>query len=153
MTLKKTLPFLVAGAAVFGVAAMIAQNPVPVMAHKDKAVDQTIELILGDFFYQVKGAPKNAPITVKAGQLVRIVMKNPSQLVHEMHIGRKPNPKEQLYEEPLSDFFDSVWLNPGQSAELWIRIPDKPGEWELGCFHEEHYNAGMKTKLIIQPKS
>ncbi len=48
--------------------------------------------------------------------------------------------------------YDSVWLNPGQSAELWVRIPDRPGEWELGCFHEEHYNAGMKTKLIIQPK-
>ncbi len=152
MTLKKAVLFVTV-LGVFGLMASLAIGPTTVLAHKDKAVDQTIEVTMGDFFYQAKGAAKNAPITVKAGQLVRFVLTNPSKLVHEMHLGRKANTKDQLYDEPLSDMYDSVWLNPGQSAELWVRIPDKPGEWELGCFHEEHYNAGMKTKLIIQPKS
>lgn len=152
MTLRKALLFVLT-LAVFGVLVTIANGPAPVLAHKDKVVDQTIELTLSDFFYQAKGAAKSAPITVKAGQLVRFVLTNPSKLVHEMHIGRKANTKDQLYDEPLDDMYDSVWLNPGQSAELWVKIPDKPGEWELGCFHEEHYNSGMHTKLIILPKS
>ena len=152
LTLKKA-PLFLAFAVAFGLLGMFANRPAPVMAHKDKAVDKTIELALGDFFYQAKGAAKNAPITVKAGQLVRIVMKNDSQLVHEMHMGRTPNTADQLYEEPLSEMYDSVWLEPGESAELWIRVPDKVGEWELACFHEEHYNAGMKAKFIIEPAS
>ncbi|MBI1742737.1 multicopper oxidase domain-containing protein [Candidatus Acetothermia bacterium] len=152
MILRKALLFVLA-IAIVGILTIVTNSPTTVLAHKDKVVDQTIELTLSDFFYQAKGAAKNAPITVKAGQLVRFVLTNPSKLVHEMHIGRKANTKDQLYDESLDDMYDSVWLNPGQSAELWVKIPDKPGEWELGCFHEEHYNAGMKTKLIIQPKS
>lgn len=152
MTLRRVSLFLMA-LTMLGTLAMIVNGPPPVMAHKDKAVDQTIKLTLGDFFYQVEGAAKDAPITVKAGQLVQFVITNKSELVHEMHIGRKPNTAEQFYEEPLSEMYDSVWLQPGQSAELWIRVPDKPGEWELGCFHEEHYNAGMHAPLVIQPKT
>lgn len=137
---------------VFGALALVATSPTPVMAHKDKVVDQVIKLTLGDFFYQVEGAPKNAPITVTAGQLIRIFIANKGQLVHEMHIGRQASPQDQLYQEPLSEMYDSIWLEPGQTAELWLRVPDKPGEWELGCFHEEHYNAGMHAVFIIQPK-
>ena len=131
---------------------IMVNSPAPVMAHKDSVVGQTIKLTLGDFFYQVEGQPKNAPITVTAGQLVRFLISNTSDLVHEMHMGRNPDTANQLYKEALSDMYDSVWLNPGQSVELWILIPDKPGEWELGCFHEEHYNSGMHAQLIIQPK-
>ena len=142
---------LVAVVALTGIAFSLSTST-PVMAHKDKAVDQTIEMKLGDFYYQVKDAPKNTPITVTAGQLVRFLITNEGELTHEMHIGRQADAAEQLYKEPLSDMYDSVWLEPEQSAELWIRIPDKPGEWELACFHEEHFNAGMHATLIIEPE-
>ena len=151
MTLKKTALFLMTLTA-FAALLLIAQGPAPVMAHKGKVVDQVIKMTLGDFFYRVEGAAKNAPITVTAGQLVRFVISNQGELTHEMHIGRTANPAEERYEEPLSEMYDSVWLEPGRSAELWVRVPDKPGEWELGCFHEEHYNSGMHATFIIQPK-
>ena len=116
MVLRKIL-LVVLATAIVGALAIFTHNPTTVMAHKDKVVDQTIELTLSDFFYQVKGAAKNAPITVKAGQLVRFLLTNPSKLVHEMHIGRKANTKDQLYDEPLDDMYDSVWLNPGQDRK------------------------------------
>ncbi|MBI1729333.1 multicopper oxidase domain-containing protein [Candidatus Acetothermia bacterium] len=151
MTSRKVFVSLVAMAVLVALV-MVVKTPTPVMAHKDSVVNQTISLTLGDFYYQVEGQPKNAPITVTAGQLVRFLISNKSELTHEMHMGRKANPAEQKYDEPLNDMYDSVWLGPGQSAELWILIPDKPGEWELACFHEEHYNSGMHAPLIIQPK-
>jgi len=112
-----------------GLLALIAMNPMPVTAHKDAKVDRKIEMTWGEMFYQVKEAAKNAPITVKAGELVKFVIKNEGKAVHEMHIGRKANTKDELYDEPLfADGYDSLWLGPGQSAELVLRIPDKPGE-------------------------
>ncbi|MEM4302205.1 MAG: hypothetical protein QW570_08910 [Candidatus Caldarchaeum sp.] len=108
----------------------------------------------GEMFFQVKGQAKNAPVTVKAGEVVKFVIKNIGQTMHEMHIGRKVNLKDEVYDEPLfTEGYDTLFLDKGQTAELVLIIPNKPGEWELGCLHEGHYPAGMKAKLIIQPKS
>jgi uncharacterized cupredoxin-like copper-binding protein len=43
-------------------------------------------------------------------------------------------------------------VDPGV-RDVWIRmnVPASfKGEWELGCFIEGHYEAGMLAKLIIE---
>lgn len=153
MTFKR-LAFVFIVLVLGAVIVFVIPKPDSVKAHSAKRIDRTIEMTWGDMFFQVKGQPKNAPVTVKAGEVVKFVIKNTGQVMHEMHIGRKVNLKDEVYDEPLfTEGYDTLFLDKGQAAELVLIIPNKPGEWELGCLHEGHYPAGMKAKLIIQPKS
>lgn len=45
----------------------------------------------------------------------------------------------------------AIELESGAEVTLHLAIPaDAVGEWELGCFLPQHYEAGMKGTLIVQ---
>ncbi|MCY0875241.1 MAG: hypothetical protein OWT28_03050 [Firmicutes bacterium] len=47
----------------------------------------------------------------------------------------------------------SPTLQPGGSINLTFTVPNKPGEWEYGCFVQQymHYMAGMQGRITILP--
>lgn len=120
------------------------------LAHQEKLINRTVELAMGDMFFQLKGQEKGAPVTLKAGETVRIVLKNDGVVLHDIHFGKDADLKDRLYKTDLIPGLDMIELEKGQSVKLTLRVPDKAGEWEIGCFQPGHYEAGMKAKLIVQ---
>lgn len=45
-----------------------------------------------------------------------------------------------------------VTVQPGSRVELTLRIPsDTTGSWEVGCFVQGHYEAGMVGTITMEP--
>ncbi len=122
---------------------------VPTLAHQEKLINRTMELTMGEMFFQLKGQAPNAPITVKVGEVIRFVIKNEGKILHDFHVGKEPDTENRLYKNNLIPGFDMVEVDPSQTVKLTLQIPDKPGEWEIGCFQPGHYEAGQKAKFIV----
>ncbi len=139
----------VAGAAVFSgvVAGGLSSSA---LAQKDPS-KADLEIQMGEFYFQVPGKDKNAPVELEAGKELLIRFVNKGQIVHEAHFGRGFDSAKRLYKEDLLPGFSGIHLEKGESASLHILIPEKQkGEWEIGCLISGHYEAGQKTKLTIK---
>lgn len=147
MTFKRVTVGLVVLAALAAVGTWLTM---PALAHREPLINRTLELTLGDIFFQLKGQEKNAPITLKAGETVRLVLKNEGKILHDLHLGKDPDLKDRLYKTDLIPGFDMLELEPGQSVKLTIQVPKEAGEWEMSCLQPGHYEAGQRAKLIIQ---
>ncbi len=126
------------------------------LAQKDP-VKADLEIRMGEFYFQVPGKDKNAPIELEAGKELLIKFVNEGKIVHEAHFGRNADTKARLYKEDLMPGFLGVHLEPPKDpkeptvAFLHLLIPEKQkGQWELGCLIPGHYEAGQKAKLIIK---
>ncbi len=128
---------------------MGALTVVPTMAHKESLIDQTLNLTVGDMFFQLQGQDQNAPINLKAGQLVRFVITNTGKVLHDLHFGKDPDLDNRLYKTDMIPGFDMLEIDSGQSIKLTMRVPADAGEWELGCFQIGHYESGQHAKIII----
>lgn len=150
-------PLLAAPAAVqaFGHAATAAQ------------ASRTVELTLGDMYFEPKS------VQVKAGETVRFVLINKGQLLHEFNLGdaamHASHQQEMLKMQesgmltptgmnhhkmdhgstPMKhDDPNSVLIEPGKSAELTWTFA-KASHLEFACNLPGHYQAGMVGKLTI----
>jgi len=133
-----------AGAAVMSAAGVMA------LAQKEPT-KADLEIKMGEFYFQVPGKDKNAPIELEAGKELLIKFANEGKVVHEAHFGRNADTKTRLYKEELMPGFLGLHLEPKQEAFLHLLIAEKQkGEWELGCLIPGHYEAGQKAKLIIK---
>lgn len=147
VTLKK-LAFAIGVLTVMGLMGTLVVTPS--LAHDPKLINRTLELTMGDLFFQLKGQEKNAPITLKAGETVRLVIKNEGAILHDLHFGKDADLKDRLYKTDLIAGLDMIELDPKQGVKLTITVPKDAGEWEIGCFQPGHYEANMKAKLIVQ---
>lgn len=127
-----------------------ALTVVPTVAHQEKLINRTLNLTAGDMFFQVEGQDQGAAITLKAGDLVRFVVTNKGQIMHDLHFGKDPDLDNRLYKTDMIPGFDMIEVEAGHTFMLTLKVPDTPGEWELGCFQPGHYEAGQKAKIIIQ---
>lgn len=124
----------------------------------DKATKVT--LLMNEYTFQVDGQKVGDPLTLTAGQLYNLTLKNTGVLVHEIWFGRDPMMQEghlDGYSKGLFEGVDmavtgeqgaqkqtfeidskalyEVALKPGQSVTLVFTLPDTAkGEWEMGCF-------------------
>lgn len=133
---------------------------------KASAATRTIQVKLGDNFYEPK------TIQVKAGETVRFVLKNTGELLHEFNIGTAAmhagHQKEMLammesgmltatgIETDMSkmdhskmsghsmkhDDPNSVLLEPGKTKEIVWRFT-QAADLEFACNIPGHYQAGM----------
>lgn len=135
------------------------------------------EITMGEFYFQVAGAEKNAPITLKAGETVTLDFKNVGVIVHEAMLGRETKMEDGRlhgYKENLlegvkvmlehkmrvgnmerkfgieAESLEELQVEPGMEVELQFTVPNRVGEWELGCFVSGHYQAGQRTTIIIE---
>ncbi len=125
-------------------------------AQKDPAkADLTV--FVGDFYFEVGDADgknrkgKNAAFSIPSGQEVLIHFINEGKLLHEIHMGRKPNIGKRLYDENLFTGFLGLHLDAGQKGFLHINLgAAQKGDWEIGCFVEGHYDdAKMHAPLKV----
>jgi uncharacterized cupredoxin-like copper-binding protein len=132
---------------------------------------RTVELTLGDMFFE----PKN--VQVKAGETVRFVLVNKGQLLHEFNLGdaamhaHHQQDMLKMQESGLlmptgmnhggmahgmdhgkmamrHDDPNSVLIEPGKTAELTWTFT-KSRDLEFACNIPGHYQAGMVGKLTI----
>lgn len=118
-----------------------------------------------------------AAISLPAGQAVQIELMNKGQIKHEFMIGRGGVHEEEGKPHGyIEDFFEHgkvpvevsgeryemgspeeieeegwhVEIEPGGRAVLRFTVPEgKVGDWEMGCFVEGHYEAGMRGKVAV----
>nr|BAL59409.1 hypothetical protein HGMM_OP4C045 [Candidatus Acetothermum autotrophicum] len=136
-----------AGVAALGSAVL---SNVTVLAQKDPT-KADLEIKMGEFYFQVPGKDKNAPIELQAGKELLIKFVNEGKVAHEAHFGRNFDSTKRLYKEDLMPGFLGLHLEPNQVGYLHILLPEKQkGEWELGCLISGHYEAGQKAKLVVK---
>jgi uncharacterized cupredoxin-like copper-binding protein len=96
-----------------------------------------------------------ATITVKVGQPIHFVVDNSGALEHEFFLGdvaaQKAHGEEMLgqpgmvHDEPMG-----IGLMPGMMKTLDHTFTT-PGTLEAGCHVNDHYAAGMKMVITVQP--
>lgn len=110
-----------------------------------------LEITIGEFYFQVPGKDKNAPVELPADKELLIKFVNEGKVAHEVHFGRGFDSAKRLYKEDLMPGFLGLHLEPKHMGYLHLLIPAKQkGEWELGCLISGHYEAGQKAKLIVK---
>ncbi|WP_127524483.1 cupredoxin family protein [Mesorhizobium sp. Z1-4] len=118
-------------------------------------VDRTIELDVDGMSYSME------KLDVKAGETIRFVIRNESEIEHDFTIGDKATQKSHRAEMaemmehmgPGSatmehDDPNAVFLEAGQTREL-IWIFDKAGNFEFACNVPGHYEAGMHGPITV----
>lgn len=95
-------------------------------------------------------------IEARVGETLRLRIRNKGQLLHELVIG---TPK-QLDEHALlmqkfpgmeHDEAHMAHVDPGKSGEI-IWLFNRAGEFDFACLINGHYQAGMRGKIIVNPK-
>ena len=132
---------------------------------KASAAGRTVEIMMGDMYYEP------GSLSVKAGETVRFVVRNTGQLLHEfnlgtaaMHADHRKKMAAMLKSGALTptaldhskmhhgamkhDDPNSVLLEPGQTAELTWTF-SKAGELQYACNIPGHSEAGMLGNLSI----
>lgn len=93
-------------------------------------------------------------IQAKPGETIRFVVTNAGKIKHEFAIGTR---EEQLEHAKMMaampdmqhDEGNVVSLEPGETRELIWQF-GKAGAVEIACHLPGHYEAGMKSKVIIR---
>ena len=129
-----------------------------------------VRIEMGEFYFQVEGQERNAPIVFLAGQRYEVVFVNVGVMEHEVLIGRDVVVEDEIpdgYEVNLLDAvevdvvgegwevgtsgFVEVELEAGQTVVLHFTLPDEAiGTWEIGCFIPGHYQAGMLAPVVVE---
>ena len=117
----------------------------PVQAHRSDLISKNIEITLKEFSIEAKGGMP----TLKPGEIIRFKIKNAGAARHDFHLGKEANTKDEKFNIGPFEPFDMLELDPGASADLTLTVPDKVGDWEIGCFQAGHYVAGMKLAFKI----
>ncbi len=128
------------------------------IARADHGEKVELKILMGEFFFQVEGQEKNAPIRIPAGKTIAFAFKNVGVVEHDARLGRGPFTSGGDFEGyneytagGTDGSFMALRLEAGQEGELVFFIPEaKKGEWELGCFLPGHYAAGQKTTVIVE---
>lgn len=139
-----------------------------------KNLEATVTIVMGEalpeMYFASPEGERGGLFTVRAGETVGIKVINAGDLEHEIAFGREFDPsiefyRTNLFEDLSVDFFvfkpvktevegatfEEIEVEPG--GEFWIRTvfpAELAGEWEISCFVEGHYDAGMKATLIIE---
>jgi uncharacterized cupredoxin-like copper-binding protein len=107
-------------------------------------------------------------ISVKAGEVVRFIVRNEGKLVHELTIGTKAMQLEHQSEMLAlavsgaiqadkidrskvgnHDHGNNVLLGPGETGEIVWKFA-KAAELEFGCNVPGHYDQGMKGVFVFE---
>ncbi|MEP6791279.1 MAG: cupredoxin family protein [Ramlibacter sp.] len=134
-----------------GTAAKKEQKPWGI-AGNPQSVKRTVELVMSD---SMRFTPDR--IEVKQGEVVRIVVRNGGQMLHELVIGTKQELDEHTalmvkfpnmeHDEPYM-----AHVKPGSTGELVWNF-NRPGVFEFACLIAGHYQAGMVGKITVRKSS
>lgn len=155
-------------------AATAAHEPLDKKAAKPKRLDAVIQINLSEMQFSDAQGAKNPTFKLPAGKTVGIHVHNQGEITHEVAIGRKVKTTAEgfEYEQSLTELvpMDLFFYYGAAKAEVegakfgemevdagvrdvWLRftVPQElKGDWEIGCFVKDHYEAGMKAKIVFE---
>ena len=112
----------------------------------DRAPDATVDLALQGsmkpYQWGMNGAKfgENEPLTVKAGQRLRINATNQTMMTHPLHL------HGHTFALPSGLRKDTVLMAPMQSFAIDLDA-DNAGDWMIHCHNIYHAEAGMMIAL------
>ncbi len=116
-----------------------------------KAATRVINIVMTD---NMRFNPDK--IEVKAGDTVKIVIKNEGKMLHEMVIGTKKNLEQHAammlkfpdmeHDEPYM-----AHVPAGKTGQLVWRF-NRAGDFEFACLIAGHFQAGMKGTIKVNAK-
>ena len=148
-------------------------SPTAVAEREPKNLEAKLTIVMGEekplMFFSSEEGTRGGPFKLPSGKVVGIKVVNSGKLEHEIAFGRALSPEgaytKNLFESQAVDLFvfkpvkmevedtlfGEIEVEPG--AVFWIRTTfpaELKGEWEIGCFVEGHYDAGMKATFVIE---
>ncbi|EOV1171820.1 sulfocyanin-like copper-binding protein [Vibrio fluvialis] len=131
-----------------------------VMAGQVPAASMSAQVVHADLWDQmgVMGIKLDVPSVVE-GSVSFEVINSSKTMVHEMLVVKVNHFHESLpyqanearvIEDKVQDFGEVSELEPGRSGSLTVNL--KPGKYLLLCNIPGHYEMGMFTPFIVEPK-
>lgn len=107
----------------------------------ERLIDVTLGGQMSPYVWTINGKTHPAePFEIRAGERVRLLMKNQSLMRHPMHLhGHSFRVLNGSNAPPLKD---TVIVEPNRSLEIDF-FADNPGDWAFHCHHAYHLDAGM----------
>lgn len=108
----------------------------------DATVQLNLEGSMQPYQWAINGAPfgRNTPLTVKAGQRLRINVMNTTMMTHPLHL------HGHTFALPSGLRKDTVLLGPMEQLPIDLDA-DNPGKWAVHCHNIYHAEAGMMIGL------
>lgn len=132
--MKKLALFFVWMAAVFALSA----------CGGGKGPSTTIDVTMTDFKYEP------TEFVVPAGQEITINATNNGAVAHEFVIMKYGTTiGEKFGDEDEGNIYWEVEVDPGKSVTVTFTAPSEPGEYQVVCGIEGHFEAGMLGKLTV----
>lgn len=118
-----------------------------------RPADRTHHVTLGGsmmpFVWTLNGARygEDTPLAVRAGERVEIVMNNPTDMAHPMHLHGHIFQVVAIGDGRIAGALrDTVMVPPGVSTTIAFDA-DNPGHWAFHCHNLYHMQAGMMTSV------
>ena len=110
----------------------------------DRQVDVVLGQDMGAYRWTINGATfgNREPLTIDAGERVRLVFSNQTMMAHPMHL----HGHTFALATPGAARKDTL-LVPVMGRAAVDVIADNPGQWMLHCHNTYHLEAGMATTL------
>ncbi len=144
--------------------------------HGSAEVEEAVhyEVVMGEYFFQVEGQAPGEALVLTPGRRVQLSFVNRGALFHEAMFGHEVDGDHGYHE----NFFEGVGLkvehemamgehhramelevaglgeielDPEMGMTVTFTVPERYAgrSFEIGCFVEGHYDAGMKLPLIV----
>jgi uncharacterized cupredoxin-like copper-binding protein len=115
-----------------------------------KAVNRTITVTMTD---QMRFTP--AALQIRAGETVKLVVRNAGKGLHELVIGTKAELDAHaalMLKFPGMEHSEPylAHVNPGKTGQL-VWTFNRVGDFEFACLLPGHYQAGMVGKIKVIP--
>jgi FtsP/CotA-like multicopper oxidase with cupredoxin domain len=91
-----------------------------------------------------------APVTVKRGERVELVMRNVTMMTHPMHLHGHNFQVTEIDGQPLAGAVRDSVLVPGRATVKVVFDADNPGLWAYHCHNLYHMEAGMFTTVVYE---
>jgi len=116
-----------------------------------KKVSRTVKIDMSDKF---RFTP--ATLTVRQGEVVKLIVKNSGKLMHEMVIGTVQELKEHaelMKKHPTMEHDEPYMAHvaPGKSETVVWQFT-RAGEFQFGCLVPGHFEAGMVGQIHVTAK-
>ncbi len=109
-----------------------------------KGPSTTIDLTMTDFHYEP------SEFVVPAGKEITLNATNNGAVVHEFVIMKYGTTiGEKFGDEDEGNIYWEVEVDPGKNISVTFTAPSEPGEYQVVCGIEGHFEAGMVGKLTV----
>ncbi len=112
-----------------------------------KKISRTIKITALDIKYD------KPSIKVKAGETIKFIVTNTGKLRHEFTIGNTEEQRqhaEMMKQMPdmVHEDANTLTLDPGETKSLVWQFT-KAGKLEVACHIPGHYEAGMRSQVVV----